>query len=202
MLMGQRANPLLVIVGGRKEEVTMPLYMTQFAYTPEAWAALVDNPEDRSAPVRQLTEAMGGRVIGWYMSFGEYDGLVIYETLDNATAGAAALAAASRAHLRSYLLLNFGVLRETEVQLRSTRERRSSQNFPSTHSGEWASLQCSKRRGLKEGSSILYPQMEPLFAPVSLWGGPTSRGDCRPLGRILVPLVGCISLEASLRNAS
>jgi uncharacterized protein with GYD domain len=101
MLMGQRANPLLVIVGGRKEEVTMPLYMTQFAYTPEAWAALVDNPEDRSAPVRQLTEAMGGRVIGWYMSFGEYDGLVIYETLDNATAGAAALAAASRGHLRA-----------------------------------------------------------------------------------------------------
>jgi hypothetical protein len=28
----------------------MPLYMTQFAYTPEAWAAIVDNPEDRSAP--------------------------------------------------------------------------------------------------------------------------------------------------------
>ena len=38
----------------------MPLYMTQFAYTPEAWATLVDNPEDRSAPVRELTEAMGG----------------------------------------------------------------------------------------------------------------------------------------------
>jgi uncharacterized protein with GYD domain len=101
MLMGQRANPLLVIVGGRKEELTMPLYMTQFAYTPEAWAALVDNPEDRSAPVRELTEAMGGRVIGWYLSFGEYDGLVIYETLDNATAGAAALAAASGGHLRA-----------------------------------------------------------------------------------------------------
>jgi uncharacterized protein with GYD domain len=101
MLMGQRANPLLVIVGGRKEELTMPLYMTQFAYTPEAWAALVDNPEDRSAPVRQLTEAMGGRLIGWYLSFGEYDGLLIYEAPDNATAGAAALAAASRGHLRA-----------------------------------------------------------------------------------------------------
>ena len=59
MLMGQRANPLLVIVGGRKEELTMPLYMTQFAYTPEAWAALVDNPEDRSAPVRELTRGHG-----------------------------------------------------------------------------------------------------------------------------------------------
>jgi uncharacterized protein with GYD domain len=79
----------------------MPLYMSQFAYTPEAWAALVDNPEDRSAAVRELTEAMGGRLIGWYLSFGEYDGLLIYEAPDNATAGAAALAAASRGHLRA-----------------------------------------------------------------------------------------------------
>jgi hypothetical protein len=30
----------------------MPAYVTQFAYTPEAWAALTDNPEDRSAPAR------------------------------------------------------------------------------------------------------------------------------------------------------
>jgi hypothetical protein len=28
----------------------MPLYMTQFAYTPEAWETLAENPEDRSAP--------------------------------------------------------------------------------------------------------------------------------------------------------
>ena len=79
----------------------MPLYMTQFAYTPEAWAALVHNPEDRSAAVREMTEAMGGRLIGWYLSFGEYDGLLIYEAPDNATAGAGALAAASLGHLRS-----------------------------------------------------------------------------------------------------
>ena len=79
----------------------MPLYMTQFAYTPEAWAALVDNPEDRSVAVRELTEAMGGRLIGWYLSFGEYDGVVISESPDNASAGAAAMAAASRGHLRA-----------------------------------------------------------------------------------------------------
>ena len=28
----------------------MPLYMTQFAYTPEALATLAENPQDRSAP--------------------------------------------------------------------------------------------------------------------------------------------------------
>ena len=79
----------------------MPLYMTQFDYTPEAWAALVDNPEDRSAHVRELTESMGGRLIGWYLSMGDYDGLLIYEAPDDATAGAAVLAAARRGHLRA-----------------------------------------------------------------------------------------------------
>ena len=79
----------------------MPLYMTQFAYTPEAWAALVDNPEDRSAPVRELTGSMGGRLVGWYLSMGDYDGLLIYEAPDDATAGAAVLAAARRGHLRA-----------------------------------------------------------------------------------------------------
>ena len=49
----------------------MPLYMTQFAYTSEAWATLVDNPEDRSAPLRELLETMGGRLVSWYLSFGE-----------------------------------------------------------------------------------------------------------------------------------
>jgi uncharacterized protein with GYD domain len=79
----------------------MPLYMSQFAYTPEAWAALVENPQDRSAAVRELPEAMGGRLISWYLSFGEYDGVQIYEAPDNASAGAVAMAAASRGHLRA-----------------------------------------------------------------------------------------------------
>ena len=79
----------------------MPVYVSQFAYTPEAWATLVDNPEDRSAAVRELTERLGGRLVSWYLSFGEYDGLTIYEAPDNATAGAAALAAASGGHLRA-----------------------------------------------------------------------------------------------------
>jgi uncharacterized protein with GYD domain len=61
----------------------------------------VDNPEDRSAPVRELTESMGGRLIGWYLSMGDYDGLLIYEAPDDATAGAAVLAAARRGHLRA-----------------------------------------------------------------------------------------------------
>jgi uncharacterized protein with GYD domain len=86
--------------GGRRK-TAMPLYMTQFAYTSEAWATLTDNPEDRSVAMRELLEGQGGRLIGWYLSFGEYDGLVIYEAPDEATAGALVLAAARHGHLRA-----------------------------------------------------------------------------------------------------
>ena len=37
--------------------------------------------------------------------------------------------------------------------------------------------------------------MEPLLAPISLWGGLPSRGDCSPLEWILVRLVEYISLD-------
>jgi uncharacterized protein with GYD domain len=77
----------------------MPLYMTQFAYTREAWATLTDKPQDRSAVVRELLEANGGRLVSWYLSFGEHVGLLIYEAPNDASAGAMVLAAAKRGHL-------------------------------------------------------------------------------------------------------
>ena len=79
----------------------MPLYMSQFSYTPEAWAALARNPEDRSAAVSALAEALGGRMIAFYYSFGEYDGVIIGEYPDNNTAAVAALAGVSAGHLKA-----------------------------------------------------------------------------------------------------
>ena len=96
----------------------MPLYMTQFAYTSEAWATLTDNPEDRSVAVRELLETQGGRLIGWYLSFGEYDGLLIYEAPNDATAGALILAAARRGHLRATKTTPLFTSEESMVMMR------------------------------------------------------------------------------------
>jgi uncharacterized protein with GYD domain len=79
----------------------MPLYMSQFAYTSEAWAALTQNPEDRSEAIGGLLEAMGGRLVSFYNSFGEYDGLIIFEAPDESTAAATLLAAITPGHLKS-----------------------------------------------------------------------------------------------------
>jgi uncharacterized protein with GYD domain len=80
----------------------MPLYMSQFAYTPEAWAALTrDRREDRNAAVGALTEGMGGRLVAFYHSFGEYGGVVVSESPDETSATAGALVAASACHVKA-----------------------------------------------------------------------------------------------------
>jgi uncharacterized protein with GYD domain len=80
----------------------MPLSLTLFSYTPEALAALAQNPEDRSAAVRELVEGMGGRLIAFYHSFGEFHGAIIAETPDDVTGAAIAEAAQSAGHLKTY----------------------------------------------------------------------------------------------------
>ena len=50
----------------------MPLTLALFAYTPEALARLAQDPQDRSAPVRQMVEASGGKLVALYHCYGEY----------------------------------------------------------------------------------------------------------------------------------
>jgi uncharacterized protein with GYD domain len=100
MVAVERVNPLQF----KREEgggQAMPLYMTQFAYTSEAWTALTQNPENRSEAFGGLAQTMGGRLVSFYNSFGEYDGLVIYEAPDESTAAAIVLAAVSPGHISS-----------------------------------------------------------------------------------------------------
>ena len=77
----------------------MPLYMSQVGYTSEAVAALTHNPENRGEAFGRLAETMGGRLVSFYNSFGEYDVLVIYEAPDESTAAAIVLAAITPGHL-------------------------------------------------------------------------------------------------------
>jgi uncharacterized protein with GYD domain len=79
----------------------MAVYMTQWAYTAEAWANLAKKPEDRSAVTKALIEKAGGRLIAWYNCFGEYDGLAIYENADETAAMAGVLAAIAPGHLKA-----------------------------------------------------------------------------------------------------
>jgi uncharacterized protein with GYD domain len=79
----------------------MPIYMSQFSYTPEAWAALAQQPEDRSEAIGGLIESLGGRLISFYYSFGDYDGVIIAEAPDETTIASGLIAAVSAGHLKT-----------------------------------------------------------------------------------------------------
>jgi len=74
----------------------MPLYMYQVAYTPESWAAQLKNPQNRIETVgRQACEAVGGKLVGGWYSFGEYDVVFICDVPNNESMSAIALAVAA-----------------------------------------------------------------------------------------------------------
>ena len=73
----------------------MALYMYQVAYTAEAVAALIKEPQDRVEAVRPALEAEGGKVLAYGYPFGEYDALVVYEAPDDTVAASFALAVAA-----------------------------------------------------------------------------------------------------------
>jgi uncharacterized protein with GYD domain len=73
----------------------MPLYLSQVAYTPEAWSALVKNPQNRIEAVRPAIEKLGGEVVSGYFSFGDYDVVAIVKMPDHVAAAALAIAFAA-----------------------------------------------------------------------------------------------------------
>jgi uncharacterized protein with GYD domain len=70
----------------------MPSYLVQVAYTPEALAALIKKPQDRTAVVGKALEKLGGKLTSLYLSFGDYDVVGIFESPDNLSAASFALA--------------------------------------------------------------------------------------------------------------
>jgi len=73
----------------------MPQYLVQAAYTPDAWEAMVKSPQTRLEAVRPVIEKLGGKTQGGWLSFGEYDIVVICELPNNVSAAAFSMAASA-----------------------------------------------------------------------------------------------------------
>ena len=79
----------------------MAMYMYQAAYSKDAIANLVQNPQNRTDAIRTVCESMGGSMVGCWMAFGEDDIIVIADMPnDEAMAAVAMAVAASGAAVR------------------------------------------------------------------------------------------------------
>ena len=79
----------------------MPLYLSRFSYTPETWARLIGNPEDRRKAAQSYIESVGGKLHGFWYAFGAHDGYTLWEAPDNVSMAAVALAIGAGGALRS-----------------------------------------------------------------------------------------------------
>src|SRR3712207_9262158 len=70
----------------------MPVYLMRFSYTPDTWARLIQNPEDRRDAARAYLEQVGGTLHGFWYGFGKYDGYAILEAPDNVSLASVVLA--------------------------------------------------------------------------------------------------------------
>jgi uncharacterized protein with GYD domain len=80
----------------------MGQYLVQVAYTPDAWAAMVKNPQDRIELVRPVVERLGGKMDEGFLSFGEYDVVAICQLPDNVSAAAFSMAAAAGGAVKAF----------------------------------------------------------------------------------------------------
>jgi uncharacterized protein with GYD domain len=80
----------------------MPLYLSRFSYTPETWARLIADPEDRREAAQSYIESVGGKLHGFWYAFGAQDGYNLWEAPDNVSMASVALAISGGGALSSF----------------------------------------------------------------------------------------------------
>ena len=86
----------------------MPKYAVFFTLKAEAIARAMQHPSDRVAVVSKAVESAGGKLEGYYLMFGQYDGFVIVDLPDSRAAAASSLAVSSTGafeHLETHELI-------------------------------------------------------------------------------------------------
>jgi uncharacterized protein with GYD domain len=86
----------------------MAKYAVLFSFRGEAVGALIKNPSDRPAAVREALESVGGELDALYWMLGQYDGLLLASAPDGHSIAAAMMAAAGSgafAHLETHELI-------------------------------------------------------------------------------------------------
>ena len=65
----------------------MPHFLIQFSYASRSIKRLVDRPDvDHVGQASAMVGSLGGNLLGYWYSFGEFDGVALIEAPDNSVA--------------------------------------------------------------------------------------------------------------------
>ena len=97
----------------------MTIYITQGRYTRDAITGMINKPEDRAKAVAALATAAGAKLLSYYVTFGDYDFLVIMDGGKDPTKTMAALMTATSTGGVTDLKTTIAVLRSVATPKKS-----------------------------------------------------------------------------------
>ena len=103
----------------------MPKYLCSFTYSSGSWARLIDRPEDRTAAMQNVVEALGGTLECMYWRMDSEDGLLIVDFPDSVAVSAVQTAIFKTGAIKSldvYELLTKQQLRQRLVLARDATQ--------------------------------------------------------------------------------
>jgi len=92
----------------------MPTYVTLFKWT-EQGVKDVKNTPARFEASKKLTASMGGKILGLYVTMGDYDVVAVTEGPSDEVAAAIALSIAAKGNVKTTTMRAFTVSEFTEV---------------------------------------------------------------------------------------
>jgi uncharacterized protein with GYD domain len=84
----------------------MPMYVTLIRYTEQGIKTFKDLPS-RLEETRKAGEAVGAKLVAFYLTMGQHDAVVVSEAPDDETVATLALAAGGRGNVRTETLRAF-----------------------------------------------------------------------------------------------
>jgi uncharacterized protein with GYD domain len=71
----------------------MTHYLVRFSYVSRSIKSMVSQPEvDHAGQASAMVASVGGKLLGYWYAFGEFDGVVLMEAPDSSTAASVAMA--------------------------------------------------------------------------------------------------------------
>ncbi len=92
----------------------MPVYVTLFKWT-EQGVKDIKNAPARFQASKQLSESMGGKVLGLYVTMGEYDIVAVTEGPSDEVAAAVALSIAAKGNAKTTTMRAFTEAEFSEI---------------------------------------------------------------------------------------
>ncbi len=96
----------------------MAMYLVKFTHTPQTWARLLANPEDRRGALEPIFDAVGGKLHGYWYAFGDADGYLLAELPEDVTAASTLIKAVSSGAFASFSTTKLLTVEETLEALR------------------------------------------------------------------------------------